>query len=147
MAFRKTNKMSRSFNATPDIFRTLADGKGGFNLKYPGAGRHVEVDISRQVMVLADNGKAQYVFHVSTGAPATPSDKGDVPLLPQGPRLQPVGMYYSVYYNRGEATHGYKSVPAVQRQPRLHPQPDPELGLHLQLDQPREHDARLQLGP
>ncbi len=112
MAFRKVNKMSRSFNATPEIFKKLAGGKGGFHLKYPGAGRHVEVDISRQVMVLADRGKAQHIFHVSTGAPSTPSDRGTFRFYRKDPGYNSIGMYYSVYYNRGEATHGYKSVPA-----------------------------------
>jgi hypothetical protein len=111
MAYRKTNNMSRSYNATPEIFKTLADGKGGFNLKFPGAGKHVEVDISRQVMALAQNGKAKHVFHVSTGAPSTPSDKGTFRFYRKDPGYNSIGMYYSVYYNRGEATHGYKSVP------------------------------------
>lgn len=112
MAFRKVNGMSRTFNANPDIFRRLADGKGGFNVQRDGARRHVEVDISRQVMVLADGGKAQYIFHVSTGAPPTPSDRGSFRFYRKDPGYNSVGMYYSVYYNRGEATHGYKSVPA-----------------------------------
>jgi L,D-transpeptidase catalytic domain len=111
MAFRKVNKMSRSYNATPGIFRALADGKGGFRLARPGAGRHVEVDISRQVMVLADRGKAQHIFHVSTGAPSTPSDRGTYRFYRRQPGYNSIGMYYSVYYNRGEAIHGYKSVP------------------------------------
>jgi hypothetical protein len=111
MAFRKVNNMSRSYNASPQIFRTLADGKGGFNLNRPGAGRHVEVDISRQVMVLADHGKAQHIFHVSTGAPSTPSDRGSYRFYRRQPGYNSIGMYYSVYYNRGEATHGYESVP------------------------------------
>ena len=111
MAFRKVNKMQRTFNATPEIFRKLADNKGGFGLKHPGAGRHVEVDVSRQVMVLADNGKAKHIFHVSTGAPSTPSDRGSFRFYRRQPGYNSLGMYYSVYYNRGEATHGYKSVP------------------------------------
>ncbi|MFI5026799.1 MAG: L,D-transpeptidase [Solirubrobacterales bacterium] len=111
MAFRKVNNKSRSFNASPEIFKTLADGKGGFRLKYPGAGHHVEVDISRQVMVLADNGEAKHIFHVSTGAPSTPSDRGTFRFYSKDPGYNSLGMYYSVYYNRGEATHGYHSVP------------------------------------
>ena len=111
MAFRKVNRMRRSWNASPDIFRKLAEGKGGFHLKYPGAGRHVEVDISRQVMVLADNGKAQHIFHVSTGAPATPTIRGHYHFYRKDPGFNSVGMYYSVYFIRGYATHGYHSVP------------------------------------
>ena len=111
LAFRKVNGMPRNSNATPGIFAKLAKGKGDFKLKYPGAGRHVEVDISRQVMVLAKNGKPQYTFHISSGAPGSPSDRGHYRFYRKDAGYNSLGMYYSVYYNRGEATHGYKSVP------------------------------------
>jgi N-acetylmuramoyl-L-alanine amidase len=111
MAFRKVNGMERNFQATPEIFQTLAAGNGSFKLNYPNAGRHVEVDISKQVMVLADNGKPIHTFHVSTGNAATPSDQGGYTFYRREPGFNNVGMYYSVYYNGGEAIHGYHSVP------------------------------------
>ena len=111
MAFRKVNGMARNFQATPEIFEMLASGKGGFEAKYPNAGKHVEVDISTQTMALVDGGRAKYVFHVATGAAATPSDQGSFTFYRKDPGYNSIGMYYSVYYNRGEATHGYKSVP------------------------------------
>ncbi len=111
MAFRKVNGMRRTYDANRRIFRRLAAGRGGFQLARPRAGRHVEVDISRQVMVLAARGKPQHVFHVSTGAPATPSDRGVFRFYRRQPGYNSLGMYYSVYYNRGEAIHGYHSVP------------------------------------
>ena len=76
-----------------------------------GSGKHVEVDISRQVMALVKDGEPEYVFHVSTGAAATPSDQGGYTFYRKDPGFNSLGMYYSVYYNRGEATHGYHSVP------------------------------------
>jgi L,D-transpeptidase catalytic domain len=112
MAFRKVNGMRRTYNANRHIFRRLAARRGGLQLARPGAGRHVEVDISRQVMVLAARGKPVHVFHVSTGAPATPSDRGMFRFYRRQPGYNSLGMYYSVYYNRGEAIHGYRSVPA-----------------------------------
>jgi hypothetical protein len=111
MAFRKTNGMKRTFNANPRIFKQLADGRGEFHLKYPGAGKHVEVDISRQVMVLADNRKPQYTIHVSTGAPATPTIRGHFRFYSRQAGYNSSGMYYSVYFRGGYATHGYHSVP------------------------------------
>jgi len=111
MAFRKVNWMSRNYRATSSIFKKLAAGKGGFKLKYPGAGRHVEVDIARQVMVLADNGKPQHTFHISSGKSSTPSDRGHFRFFRRQAAYNSIGMYYSVYYNGGEAIHGYKSVP------------------------------------
>ena len=76
LAYRKVNGMPRTTNATPAIFRTLANGGGSFKLKYPGAGKHVEADLSRQVMVLADNGKPKHIFHISSGTAATPTIRG-----------------------------------------------------------------------
>jgi hypothetical protein len=111
MAFRKVNGMERTFNADPGIFKMLAEGKGAFKPAYGGSGKHVEVDISRQVMALVNDGEPEYVFHVSTGAAATPSDQGGYTFYLKDPGYNSLGMYYSVYYNRGEATHGYHSVP------------------------------------
>jgi hypothetical protein len=111
MAFRKVNGMSRSFNASPGIFKKLAAGKGAFHLRYPGAGKHVEVDISKQVMVLAKHRKPQHTFHVSTGAPATPTIRGHYRFYMRQPGFNSHGMYYSVYFRGGYAIHGYQSVP------------------------------------
>jgi hypothetical protein len=110
-AFRKVNGMSRSERATSRVFRTLAAGKGGFKLRYPGAGKHVEVDLSRQVMVLAKGRRPRYTYHISSGAPSTPSAQGKFHFYSKDPGYNSIGMYYSVYYNGGEATHGYQSVP------------------------------------
>jgi hypothetical protein len=111
LAFRKVNGMKRITNANPGIFKMLAAGDGSFKLKYPDAGRHVEVDISRQVMVLAAHGKPQYTFHVSTGAPATPTIRGHYQFYSRQPGYNSEGMYYSVYFHGGYATHGYNPVP------------------------------------
>jgi hypothetical protein len=111
LAFRKVNNMPRTMNATPGIFRMLANGKGGFKLKWPGGGKHVEADLSRQVMVLANHGKPQHIFHISSGAPATPTVTGKYRTYRKDPGINSLGMIDSVYFHRGYATHGYKSVP------------------------------------
>jgi hypothetical protein len=111
MAFRKVNGMKRTFNASPGIFKQLAAGKGSFHLHYPGKGKHVEVDISKQVMVLAKHGKPQHTFHISTGAPATPTIRGHYHFYMRQPGFNAEGMYYSVYWHGGYAIHGYHSVP------------------------------------
>ncbi|MDQ3572533.1 MAG: L,D-transpeptidase [Actinomycetota bacterium] len=114
LAFRKVNGMARTTDATTRIFKTLADGKGGFNLKWPEGGKHVEADLSRQVMVLARYGKPQHIFHISSGAPATPTITGKLATFRKDYGTNSLGMIHSVYFgptNRGYATHGYKSVP------------------------------------
>jgi lipoprotein-anchoring transpeptidase ErfK/SrfK len=111
LAYRKVNRMARISNATPGIFHTLARGGGAFKPRYPGAGYHVEVDISRQVMVIVNKGKARYTVPASTGAPATPTITGHYRVYRKTPGYNSEGMYYSSYWHTGYAIHGYASVP------------------------------------
>jgi L,D-transpeptidase catalytic domain len=103
--------MARTSRGTTRIYKTLADGRGTYKLKYPGAGKHAEVNIGRQVLVLAEGGKARRIYHVSSGKSSTPSDRGHFRFYRRQPGYNAIRMYYSVYYNRGEAIHGYSSVP------------------------------------
>lgn len=111
LAFRKVNGMARKEKATGSIFKKLAKGKGGFKLKHPGAGKHVEADLSRQVMVLAKGGEVDEIYPISSGAPATPTILGKFRFYRKDAGYNSLGMYYSVYFIRGYATHGYHSVP------------------------------------
>jgi hypothetical protein len=111
IAFRKTNRMSRNSSVSAKVFEMLLSGHGGFRLKYPNAGKHVEADLSRQVLVLARNGKAERIYHTSTGAPATPTVVGSFRFYRKSPGTNAKGMVHSSYFIRGYAIHGYKSVP------------------------------------
>jgi L,D-transpeptidase-like protein len=111
LAYRKVNNMARKEKATGSIFKKLAKGKGGFKLEHPGAGKHVEADLSRQVMVLAKKGRVDEIYTISSGAPATPTIKGKFRFYRKDAGYNSLGMYYSVYFIRGYATHGYHDVP------------------------------------
>jgi len=110
LAFRKVNNMARNYQYKPVIFERLLQGKGAFRPRYH-SGRHVEVDISRQVMALIDGDKVVGVFHVSTGKSSTPTVRGTYHFYRKDPGYNSEGMYYSVYFIRGYATHGYNPVP------------------------------------
>ena len=110
MAFRKVNGMARNFQATPGDLPDARRRQGRVPDRPPGRrqarrGRHL------QAGTWPETGTAKYVFHISTGAAATPSDQGGFTFYSKDPGYNSLGMYYSVYYNRGEATHGYHSVP------------------------------------
>ena len=77
----------------------------------PKAGKHVEFDWSRQVLVLADNGRPYRVYHTSSGAPATPTVFGTFRFYRKTPGTNAKGMVHSTYFIRGYAIHGYASVP------------------------------------
>ena len=111
LAYRKVNRMARITSVNREIMSRVFRGEGGYELKYPGAGKHVEADLSRQVLVLARNGKPWRVYHTSTGTSATPTVRGSYRFYRKDPGSNSLGMYYSSYFIRGYAIHGFKSVP------------------------------------
>jgi L,D-transpeptidase catalytic domain/Putative peptidoglycan binding domain len=111
LAFRKTNGMGRSGYASRAVFALLLRGEGAYKLRYPKAGKHVEFDWSRQVLVLADKGRAYRTYHTSSGTPATPTVFGTYKFYLQTPGTNAKGMVHSSYFIRGYAIHGYASVP------------------------------------
>jgi L,D-transpeptidase catalytic domain len=110
LAFRKVNGMRRITTAGRRVFSKLAKG-GGFRLRYPRAGKHVEVDISRQVMALARGSRVLRTYSVSTGRPGLPTVRGRFRFYWHSPGYNAKGMFYSIYFHRGYAVHGYASVP------------------------------------
>ena len=111
LAFRKTNELGRDGYATPEVYRMLLRGRGAFKLRYPKAGKHVEFDWSRQVLVLAKGGKPYRTYHTSSGTPATPTVFGTYRFYLKSPGTNAKGMVHSSYFIRGYAIHGYASVP------------------------------------
>ena len=83
MAFRKVTGMRRTFTVDKSVLRALAHGRGRYRVRFPKHGRHIEADISRQVMVLASGRRVLRIYHISSGAPGTPTVRGLVPRLPQ----------------------------------------------------------------
>jgi lipoprotein-anchoring transpeptidase ErfK/SrfK len=111
IAYRKVNGMARTTSANRTIYRRLFAGKGGFRLRYPNAGKHVEFDWSRQVLVLARGGKPERIYHASSGKPSTPTVFGTFHFYSKTPGTNAKGMVDSNYFIRGYAIHGYHEVP------------------------------------
>jgi hypothetical protein len=111
LAFRKTNRMRRSGFASRAVYSLLFRGRGGFRLRYPKAGKHVEFDWSRQVLVLARNGRPERIYHASSGKPSTPTVFGTFHFYRRQPGTNSHGMVFSNYFVGGYAVHGYASVP------------------------------------
>ena len=110
-AFRKTNGMGRDGYAPKAVYAKVLRGEGAYKLRYPRAGKHVEFDWSRQVLVLADKGRPFRTYHASSGTPATPTVFGTYRFYLQTPGTNSKGMVHSSYFIRGYAIHGYASVP------------------------------------
>jgi hypothetical protein len=111
LAFRKVNRLGRVGYANRTVFRKVFERRGAFRLKYPKAGKHVEADLSRQVLVLAKGGRARRVYHMSSGKPSTPTVLGSFRVYRKSPGTNSHGMVHSSYFIGGYAMHGYHSVP------------------------------------
>ena len=111
LAFRKTNGMGQSNYASQAVFDMLFRNRGAFRLRHRGPGRHVEFDWSRQVLVIARNGRPWRTHHASSGKPSTPTVFGTFRFYRKQPGTNSHGMVHSNYFIGGYAIHGYPSVP------------------------------------
>jgi hypothetical protein len=111
LAYRKVNNMNRSQKAGAGLVRSVFAGRGGYRVKYPGAGEHAEVSLDKQVLVLTKGDKPFAIYPVSTGKPSTPTITGHYSFYRQEPGYNNEGMYYSFYWHNGYAVHGYAEVP------------------------------------
>lgn len=111
LAFRKVTRRAKTTRADSSVFRALRAGEGTFKVRFPSHGRHVEGDVDRQILALVDKGRAVRIYHTSPGAPATPTIRGSFRVYRKDPGTNSLGMYRSVYFIRGYAVHGFRSVP------------------------------------
>jgi L,D-transpeptidase catalytic domain len=89
----------------------LLDGKGAFTVRFPNHGRHAEGDLSDQLIALIDGSKVERIYPISSGKPSTPTILGDYQVYLRTPGYLPDGMYYSDFFIRGYAIHGYDPAP------------------------------------
>jgi len=112
LAFRKVTGMRRTTTADRRVMRRLARGGGRFRVRFPRHGRHVEADLSRQVLALIGaDGRVERIYPTSSGSPATPTVRGSFRFYRSQPGTNALGMVHSQYFIRGYAIHGYRSVP------------------------------------
>ena len=112
LAFRKNAGLLRTTYASEEVFRRLREGRGRFPVRFKSHGRHIEADLSKQVMALiGGGGKVARVYPISSGAPATPTVLGNFRVYSRQPGTNSVGMIHSSYFTGAYAIHGYHSVP------------------------------------
>lgn len=111
LAFRKVNEMARSSRAGKGLVKRVFGGKGGYHVRYPNAGEHLEAPLSKQVLVFAKGERPFAIYPVSSGKSSTPTVTGHFEFIRQEPGYNSHGMYYSFYFYGGYAVHGYESVP------------------------------------
>lgn len=89
----------------------LLDGRGAYPVRFPQQGRHAEADLSHQLLALIDGSHVQAIFPISSGKPSTPTIQGSYRVYYRSPGYNSEGMYYSDYFIRGYAIHGYNPAP------------------------------------
>jgi peptidoglycan hydrolase-like protein with peptidoglycan-binding domain len=112
IAYRKLTGLQRVPYAGRRVFELLARGAGSFHVRYPGDGRHVEADLTRQVLAeIGPGGHVQSVYTMSSGKPSTPTVIGRFRVYMKTLGTNSHGMVDSNYFIRGYAIHGYAEVP------------------------------------
>ena len=125
VVFQKWERRKVTGRLTRDEFDAIMSAEAP-RPKDPGY-KHVEVDISRQVLLLIeDDGEIQKILPVSTGSDKPYREKGGSGLAytPRGRfrvthkitgwRESPLGLlYYPSYFSGGVAIHGNPSVPTT----------------------------------
>lgn len=111
LAYRKVNGMSTNFHAGKGLVKRVFAGRGGYDVRHPGAGRHVEVPLGKQVLVFAKGDEPYAIYPISSGKSSTPTVTGHFEFIRTEPGYNSHGMYYSFYFYGGYAVHGYESVP------------------------------------
>lgn len=105
--------------------RLRATRPTAWRVRYPSSGRAVEVDITRQVLVLSQGGVVQRIIDVSTGSEKVYYQDGvrNIAHTPRGHfsffykingiRISKLGaLYKPSYFFQGYAVHGSASVPS-----------------------------------
>ena len=112
IAYRKMTGLARVPSTNLTVFEKLQAGAGTFHVRYPHDGRHVEGDLTRQVLAeIEPGGRVHALYTMSSGKPSTPTVIGRFQVYNRTPGTNSEGMVDSSYFIRGYAIHGYAEVP------------------------------------
>ena len=114
IAFQKAYGLARSGVVGPDTWRKLGTAKV-LRPRYRAPAQHIEVDKTRQILILVEDGSVQAVLPVSTGATGnTPEGRHAIrwKALATTTWLGPGILYRTLtFYGDSFAIHGWYSVP------------------------------------
>ena len=112
VAFRKVTGLQRVASTNTRLFTLLGRGAGRFHVRYRSDGRHVEADLTRQVLAeIEPGGRVRALYTMSSGKPSTPTVVGRFRVYSKTLGTNAKGMVDSNYFIAGYAIHGYAEVP------------------------------------
>jgi hypothetical protein len=109
LAFQKVHGLSRTGRMTSDLWPRLM--RSGTPVARSPKGAHIEISKTHQVIYEVRRGKVVNVIHTSTGATGN-TPVGTWHVYSKVPGYNGSHMYYSLFFLRGFAIHGYYPVPA-----------------------------------
>jgi hypothetical protein len=95
----------------PATVNAILNGVGAFQVRFPDQGRHAEGNLGKQLLALIDGDQVFWIFPISSGKPSTPTILGNFRVYSRVPGYLPDGMYFSDFFIRGYAIHGYSPAP------------------------------------
>jgi hypothetical protein len=114
LAFQKAEGLPRTSLADRTTLARLAAGTAP-KPRYTGHGLHIEIDKTRQILMLVRNGAVTGTLHVSTGATGN-TPVGHWSVLWKAPSthtwLGPAILWRTMTFHGGFAIHGFSPVPA-----------------------------------
>jgi L,D-transpeptidase catalytic domain/Putative peptidoglycan binding domain len=114
LAFQKAEGLPRTSLADRTTLARLASASAP-KPRYGGHGLHIEIDKTRQILMLVRNGKVSGTLHVSTGATGN-TPVGHWSVLWKAPFthtwLGPAILWRTLTFHGGFAIHGFSPVPA-----------------------------------
>lgn len=113
IAFQKVNGLARDGIVGPRTRAALTKPVVP-KVRRVRTGTYLEVDLTRQIVLLARDGKVTRIIDTSTGKVSTPTPVGTYRIERRidGYRTGALGtMWRPAYFHRGYALHGYPSVP------------------------------------
>jgi hypothetical protein len=111
-AFEKYARLKRTGYVDQGVWDALFAASAPVPVYQGGSGKRVEVDLTRQILMLIEDNKVVMTIHVSTGKHGTPVNNWHIRTLSHGWRMCTLGLIYSpCYFSPHDAIHGYPSVP------------------------------------
>jgi N-acetylmuramoyl-L-alanine amidase len=111
-AFQKYQRLKRTGVVDKSVWNALL-AAGAPVPVYKGDGKRVEVDLTRQIMMLIKDNKVVMTVHVSTGLHGTPTGNWHIRTRGRGWHMTTIGeaIYAPAYFMDRNAIHGYPDVP------------------------------------
>ena len=114
IAFQKSRGLARTGQVTDDVWRALT-AEVLPKPRYRGPGEHIEIDKTRQILLVVDGGATDAFLPVSSGATGN-TPEGAWHILWKAPAtstwLGSAILYRTMTFHTNFAIHGYPSVPA-----------------------------------